>query len=74
MVENLDSSAGDVSVIPNWGTKIPRAMGQLNLHATTLSQHSRKKKVSLKKKPNNFFFHFWFIFKKPYYPEEIMKI
>ena len=48
MVENLDSSAGDVSLIPNWGTKIPRAMGQLNLHATTLSQHSRKKKVSLK--------------------------
>ena len=30
MVESLPSNAGDVGSIPGWGTKIPRAMGQLS--------------------------------------------
>ena len=58
VVENPDSNAGDVSLIPSWGTKIPRAMGQLNLHATTLSQHSGKKKSASKKQNPTFFFLF----------------
>ena len=61
VVEYPDSYAGDVSLIPSWGTKIPRAMRQLNLRATTLSQHSRKKSQPQKnknKKNPNFFFLF----------------
>ena len=30
MVNNLPSKAGDVGLIPGWGTKIPHAMEQLN--------------------------------------------
>ena len=35
MVKTPPCNAGDVGSIPGQGTKIPRAMGQLNLHATT---------------------------------------
>ena len=35
MVENPPSSAGGVGSIPGRGTKIPHAMGQLSLSATT---------------------------------------
>ena len=35
MVKNLPSNAGDMGSIPGRGTKIPHAMGQLSLHATT---------------------------------------
>ena len=35
MVKNLPSSAGDTSLIPGWGTKIPHAAGQLSLLAVT---------------------------------------
>ena len=35
MVKNLFSNAGDKDLIPGQGTKIPHAMGQLNLHAVT---------------------------------------
>ena len=34
MVENLPSDAGDLGLIPGWGTKIPHALGQLRLGAT----------------------------------------
>ena len=34
-VKNLPSNAGAADSIPGWGTKIPRAAGQLNLHAAT---------------------------------------
>ena len=33
MVRNLPSNAGDTGWIPGWGTKIPRASGQLSLCA-----------------------------------------
>ena len=35
MVKNLPSNAGDTSLIPGWGTKIPHASGQLSLLAVT---------------------------------------
>ena len=35
VVKNPPSNAGDVGSIPGWGTKIPRAAGQLSLCATT---------------------------------------
>ena len=35
VVKNLLCSAGDAGSIPGWGTKIPHAMEQLSLHATT---------------------------------------
>ena len=35
MVKNPPSNAGNVGLIPGWGTKIPHAMGQLSLCATT---------------------------------------
>ena len=35
VVKNPPSNAGDVGSIPGWGTKIPHAMGQLSLQATT---------------------------------------
>ena len=37
VVENLPSNAGDLGSIPDQGTKIPHAIGQLNLHATVRS-------------------------------------
>ena len=35
VVKNLPSNAGDVGLIPDWGTKIPHATGQLSPCATT---------------------------------------
>ena len=35
MVKNPLSNAGDTSLIPAWGTKIPHAKGQLSPQATT---------------------------------------
>ena len=35
VVKNPPSNAGDVGSIPGWGNKIPLAVGQLNLGATT---------------------------------------
>jgi len=35
LVKNLPSNAGDMGLIPGRGTKIPHAMRQLSLHATT---------------------------------------
>ena len=34
VVESLPSDAGDSGLIPGWGTKIPRAVGQLSLCAS----------------------------------------
>ena len=48
VVGNLPSYAGDVGLIPGWGTKIPHALGQLSTRATvkspratTRTQHSQ---------------------------------
>ena len=49
MVKNPPSNAGDVGSIPGRGTKIPHAVGQLNLHATTKNPHSQNK-IKRKKK------------------------
>ena len=35
VVKNPPSNAGDVGLIPGWGTKIPHAAGQLSPHAAT---------------------------------------
>ena len=35
VVKNLPCNVGDVGSIPGWGTKVPYALGQLSLHATT---------------------------------------
>ena len=34
VVKNPPSNAGDVGLIPGWGTKIPHATGQLSPHTT----------------------------------------
>ena len=35
VVKNPPSNAGDTGLVPGWGTKIPHALGQLNLHTAT---------------------------------------
>ena len=35
VIKNPPRNAGDLSSIPVWGTKIPHAVEQLSLHATT---------------------------------------
>ena len=45
MVKNLPSNAGDVGSIPGWGTKIPHAVGQLSLCATTTEPACAKARV-----------------------------
>ena len=35
VVKNLPSNAGNMGLIPGWGTKITQAAGQLSLRATT---------------------------------------
>ena len=41
VVKNLPSSAGDMGLIPDWGTKIPHAVGQWGARtATTEHTHS----------------------------------
>ena len=44
VVKNLSSNAGDVSLIPGWGTKMPHALGQLILCMAKKTQGSQKKK------------------------------
>ena len=36
VVKNPPSNAGDAGSIPGWGTKIPHALGQLSVGATTI--------------------------------------
>ena len=43
VVKNLSSNAGDVGLIPGWGTKIPHALGQLILCMAMKTQGSQKK-------------------------------
>ena len=44
MVKNPPSNAGNLGLIPGWGTKIPHAAGQLSPRATTTEpKHSREK-------------------------------
>ena len=47
-VKNPPSGAGDVVLIPGWGTEVPHASGQLSLHvaqkilcASTKTPHSQ---------------------------------
>ena len=35
VIKNLPCNAGDVGLIPGWGTRIPRAMEQLSPRAST---------------------------------------
>ena len=44
----LSSNAGDVDLIPGWGTKIPHALGQLILCMAMKTQGSPKKKKKTK--------------------------
>ena len=41
VVKKLPSHAGDMGLIPGWGTKIPDAAKQLNPHATTGEKPAR---------------------------------
>ena len=41
VIENLPSNAGDVGSVLGWETKIPHALEQLNLHATTREKPTR---------------------------------
>ena len=43
MAKNWPSNAGDVGLIPGWGTKIPHAVEQPNLRAATKTQGSLNK-------------------------------
>ena len=43
VVKNLSSNAGDVGLIPGWGTKIPHALGQLILCMAMKIQGSQKR-------------------------------
>ena len=36
MVKNQSCNSGDADSIPGRGTKVPHAVGQLRLHATTI--------------------------------------
>ena len=50
VVKNPPSNAGDVGSIPDWGTKIPHATGQLSPHtATTESVCSRAQAPQLER-------------------------
>ena len=51
-VKNLPSKAGDVRLIPGWGTEIPPAEGQLSPRASVnvrCGQNNERKKVLIKK-------------------------
>ena len=52
MVKNPPSNAGDVDSIPGRGTKIPHAVGQLSLRATTTEPvHSGAREPQLERSP-----------------------
>ena len=71
MVRISPSNAGNVGLIPGWGTKIPYAKGQLSyklqlqtptcgkdsLCAARKTQHSQKKKMKKKKKKKSWLSH-----------------
>ena len=40
MVRNLPSNAGDMGLIPGWGTKTPNAMGQLSPRTLQLEKRA----------------------------------
>ena len=40
VVKNAPSNAGDLGSIPDQGTKIPHAVGQLSLHTATNEAHN----------------------------------
>ena len=46
VVKNLLSNAGDMGLIPGWGTKISHITEQLSLHTTTRESLNHKEKVS----------------------------
>ena len=48
--QNLLSSAGDVGLIPGWGSKIPRAVAQLSQWATRRKVHMPQWRPSTAKK------------------------
>ena len=43
-LKNLPHNAGDAGLIPDWGTKIPHALGQLRTCAKTIkpTQHNKR--------------------------------
>ena len=45
-VKNLLSNAGDIGLIPDQGTKIPHAVGQLSPHTLSPQATTREKLVS----------------------------
>ena len=47
MVKNHTCNAGDVSLIPGQGTKIPHAVVQLSPHASTTELECHKKRIFL---------------------------
>ena len=48
MVKSPPSNAGDVSSIPDWGTKIPHASEQLKSPHTAMKSAAKKKKKKLR--------------------------
>ena len=48
MVKNPPSNAGDVGLIPGWGTKIPHAMGKLSSQLEKPTGHNEH---SVQQKP-----------------------
>ena len=50
VVKNLPSKAGDVGLIPGWGTKIPQAIGQLSLCTAILYATAREKPICCNEK------------------------
>ena len=45
IVKNPPLNAGDMGLILGWGTRIPRAMGQLTLHATLTTEPIQQQKI-----------------------------
>ena len=54
VVKNLPSTAGDVGLIPGWGTKIPYTMEQLSPCAATTepSSHNQREAQGLQQRPS----------------------
>ena len=52
VVKNPPCSAGDASLIPGWGTKIPHALGQLNPSATTRESVCSDERFSASVRPD----------------------
>ena len=43
MVKKLPCNAGNMDLIPGWGTRIPHAVEQLNLHTATTEPARRER-------------------------------